>query len=264
MIELGLVGYPLGHSFSAEYFTRKFSELGIEGSYKLFPVKRIENLHEVIRENPGLRGFNVTIPYKEKIIPFLDSLDRDARDIGAVNVVKIIETDCDERNFRGYNTDWKGFLGSLEALKPLGTIKDVIILGTGGAALAVNFAITSFIRDPLFVSRNPEKAPCRQRTIAYGELSPERLAEADLIVNCTPLGMLPDVESCPPIPYEAIHPGQLCFDLVYNPETTEFMRRAMERGAQVSNGLDMLHRQADLAWEIWTGPDFIMNPPLLF
>lgn len=248
MMELGLIGWPLGHSQSPEYFDAKFRRLGIEGSYSLFPLEHIEELPELISDHPGLRGFNVTIPYKQAILPYLSRISPEAEAIGAVNTVSIERRDG-VVVLSGYNTDCLGFRDSLEPL--LDSRPDqprrALILGTGGASKAVAYGLTTLGIEYIFVSRNADE-PDR---IGYSELTPAIMDTHRLIVNCTPLGMWPDVDGCPDIPWNLLPANAVCYDLVYNPAVTEFMRQGAVRGAAVKNGLEMLHRQADAAWDIW-------------
>lgn len=244
----GLIGYPLSHSFSAKYFAEKFLRENISETYKLFPIPRIDDLQNLINGNNDLKGLNVTIPYKRVVMDFLDEISEDAKTIGAVNVVKISRDGKDEKAYlSGYNTDWEGFSTSLRPLLS-SNIKKALILGTGGASAAVAYALNRLGIQYTFVSRN-----AKDNAIAYSQLNKDLIAENLLIVNTTPLGMYPNISSCPDIPYEYLTGRHVCYDLVYNPETTEFMHRASRRGAIVKNGLEMLYRQAELSWEIWNG-----------
>lgn len=241
----GLIGYPLTHSYSSKYFTRKFETEGIDAEYLNFELPDIGDLMELIAETPHLAGLNVTIPYKEQVIPYLDSLDEEASAAGAVNVIKIVHTPDGDLNLTGHNSDVIGFRGSITPLIPAGCDK-ALILGTGGASKAVASAFRSMGIDYLFVSRS-----ARQGVITYDDLTPGIMAERKIIVNATPVGMYPDTERAPRIPYDCLTPGHLCFDLIYNPEVTEFMRRAAAHGAKVKNGFKMLLLQAEGAWKIW-------------
>lgn len=240
----GLIGKKLGHSFSADFFNNKFQKEGIKEIYQLFPLTSIELFPAFLEENPDLKGLNVTIPYKEQVIKFLDSLSDEALDIGAVNVIKITNENG-AIYLKGYNSDCIGFLNSVSPLIKPG-IKNALILGTGGASKAVEYALEKLGIDVTFVSRNPSKSQ-----LGYKDLDEKTLSENLLIVNTTPLGMFPDTQSYPPIPYQFISDKHICYDLVYNPEETEFMRKAKEMGATVKNGLEMLHLQALAAWDIW-------------
>ncbi len=243
----GLIGYPLGHSFSQKFFTEKFEREGITNArYELFPLPGIGDLPQVLKEHPALCGLNVTIPYKETVIPFLDELDETAQAVGAVNCIRIREG-----RLTGFNTDVYGFEQSL--LQTLGDrvqLKDsrALIMGTGGASKAVAYVLRKLGMDYQFVSRNARPE--------HGWLSYEELRQLDwslfrLIVHTTPLGMYPKVEGCPDLPFEKLSSQHLVFDLVYNPPQTLLLRQSSAQGARVQNGLDMLHLQAEKAWEIW-------------
>lgn len=240
----GLIGYPLGHSFSQRYFTEKFERDGIDAAYSLYPLENINLLSSLISDSPNLKGLNVTIPYKEDVIRFLDEVSDDVKEIGAVNVIKISNKDG-KRSLKGYNSDFVGFSDSL---KPIlrEEVKNALVLGTGGASKAVVYALKNLGITPTLVSRTHKEG-----VLSYEELNEEIMAKNLLIVNTTPLGMFPKVDACAPIPYHLLTGAHICYDLVYNPETTEFMRRAEERGATVKNGLEMLYRQAERAWDIW-------------
>ncbi len=244
MQKYGLIGYPLKHSFSIGYFNEKFHSEGIDAEYVNFEIPEINDFKEIIEENPNLCGLNVTIPYKEQVIPFLDSLDPDTAKIGAVNVIKIIRQKG-KVQLVGYNSDIIGFTQSIQPLlQP--HHKRALILGTGGASKAVFHGLKNLDIDSTFVSRSRE-----QGALLYEELTPEIMAEHTVIVNCTPVGMYPKVDFCPNIPYEYITPNHLLYDLLYNPNTTLFMKKGEERGAVTKNGLEMLLLQAFAAWEIW-------------
>ena len=242
----GLIGYPLSHSFSEKYFNEKFKKEGIpDCSYKLFPLSEIKLFPALTEKYPALLGVNVTIPYKESIIPFLQSLDEVASETGAVNTVKIIRSDK-QVTLTGFNTDVFGFEESLMGIK---NIKKAIILGTGGASKAVAYVLKKMKVSVLFVSRNP----AGRETIGYGDLSRELILEHNFIINATPLGMYPDVEKCPPIPYEFIGKEHFLYDLVYNPAETGFLTRGKKQGAGTKNGSLMLKLQSEKSWEIWSG-----------
>ena len=250
MVRLGLIGYPLGHSYSADYFKNKFADNNMNGNYTLYPIRHISEFAGLINSHPDLRGLNVTIPYKEGIISYLDEISAEARRIGAVNVISISKEDGDNLRLRGDNTDWIGFR---ESLLPLlkEDIRSALVLGTGGASKAVTFALESLGIEVTKVSRNPKLNEVD--TIAYKSLDKEIINQNRLIVNTTPLGMYPSIDTYPEIPYEYLTPEHLCYDLVYNPEITRFMHLSRLKGAKVKNGLEMLHLQADKAWEIWMG-----------
>lgn len=240
----GLIGYPLGHSFSKSYFTDKFKFIGVKDTYELFPIPSLDILPELIRDK-NMKGFNVTIPYKQDVLKYLSCLSQHAKNIGAVNVVKVNRNN-DKNILEGFNTDWLGFRDSLT---PLLTpdINGALILGTGGASKAVIYAIKQLNIKFKTVSRDKRKGD-----LTYEEISQEIIDRYKLIVNTTPLGTYPNVESCPNLPYQYITEAHLCYDLVYNPQITEFMKRCANHGATVKNGLEMLHLQADYAWKIWS------------
>lgn len=245
MKKYGLVGYPLGHSFSKNFFNEKFASENIDAEYVNFEIPSIKEFPQVIVGNPELKGLNVTIPYKEQIIPYLDELDRDAEAIGAVNVVKL-EQIKGKLRLIGYNSDIIGFTRSIEPLLEPHHTK-ALILGTGGASKAVNHGLRKLGLDTLFVSRGHHN----DTTITYQELTPEKMEEYKVIVNCTPVGMYPKADKFPDIPYHCLTPKHLLYDLLYNPDTTLFMKKGAEQGAVVKNGLEMLLLQAFGAWEIW-------------
>lgn len=244
MKEYGLIGKKLGHSFSAEYFNSKFKSEGIDARYQLFEIPSIEGVSNLIDSLPELEGLNVTIPFKKEILPYLDYLSPQAAAIGAVNCVKIVR-DGERNTLTGHNTDAPGFM---EALLPQLTpdMSRALVLGQGGASLAVIYALKELGIEVTKVSRTPGKD-----VITYDRISKDVMQTHHLIINCTPLGMYPNIDASPSIPYQYINDKFLCFDLVYNPEFTEFMRLSAERGAKVSNGLKMLYNQADLAWQFW-------------
>ncbi len=245
MRTFGLIGYPLTHSFSQGYFSDKFKNEGIEARYLNFPIASISDFRGLLEQHPYLAGLNVTIPYKEQILPYLDELDDEAARIGAVNVIKIIWQNK-KPVLKGYNSDVKGFFNALKPLLQPWHGK-ALILGTGGASKAVAHGLLNAGILYRFVSRTP-KGPSQ---VNYEALTPEIISEYKLIINTSPLGMFPDIKNCPPLPYDAITEQHLIFDLIYNPETTLFMKRASENGAVVKNGLEMLHLQAEEAWQIW-------------
>lgn len=241
----GLIGYPLTHSFSMRYFNNKFESENIDAEYVNFEIPDIGDLMEVISENPELSGLNVTIPYKEQIIPYMDEMDSEAALIGAVNVVKIIRGCNGDIRLKGYNSDAMGFQNSIAPLINDKRCK-ALILGTGGASKAVHRALVNLGVEPIFVSRHPESGE-----LAYSDLTPEVMAEHRVIINCTPLGMYPAIDNCPDIPYNLLTPDHLCYDLIYNPDVTTFMKKAQANGAEVKNGLEMLLLQAFESWNIW-------------
>ena len=230
----------MGHSFSKGFFTEKFAREGIDAQYLNFQIPDINGLLEVLKENPELRGLNVTLPYKTEVIPFLDELSDEAREIGAVNVVQI-------RNghLKGFNSDIIGFTRSIQPLlKP--HHRKALILGTGGASRAIRVGLTRLGLGWKYVSRTP-----REGMFTYNDLTEKTLQEYEVIVNCSPVGMFPKVDECPAIPYHFLTPDNLLYDLVYNPETSLFMKKGALQGAVVKNGLEMLHLQAIASWEFW-------------
>ena len=245
MQKYGLVGYPLKHSFSIGYFNEKFSSEKIEAEYINFEIPDINNFPEIIEANPNLHGLNVTIPYKEKVIPYLDELDKQAAAIGAVNVIKIIRNKGGKPKLIGYNSDIIGFTQSIQPLLQ-SHHKKALILGTGGASKAVFHGLKNLGMEAKFVSRT-----ARFGMLTYEELNAEIIKEYTVIVNCTPVGMYPKVDACPDIPYEAITSEHLLYDLLYNPNITLFMKKGEAKGAVTKNGLEMLLLQAFAAWEIW-------------
>ncbi len=245
MDKYGLIGYPLGHSFSCNYFNQKFESEQIDAKYLNFEIPTIKDFKGVLKQNPELRGLNVTIPYKEQIIPYLDDLDEDARLIGAVNVIKFTKGLFGKTKLVGYNSDVIGFKQSIEPLLKEQHTK-ALVLGTGGASKAVIHGLKQLGVGSTLVSRTP-----KDNCITYPEITPEIMEQYKVIVNTTPLGMFPNVDACPNIPYELITPDHLLYDLLYNPDVTLFMRKGKEHGAVVKNGLEMLLLQAFAAWEIW-------------
>ncbi|MCM1505194.1 MAG: shikimate dehydrogenase [Muribaculum sp.] len=240
----GLIGFPLTHSFSQTFFNQKFEAENISAQYLNFEIPDIGDLMEVVSEYPTLCGLNVTIPYKEQVLPYLDEIDDDAKKIGAVNVIKFIRKKGSLK-FKGYNSDIIGFSDSI---KPLLTPprNKALILGTGGAAKAVKQGLLNLGVEPTLVSRTP-----REGVITYTDLTEEIMDTHKVIVNTTPLGMYPHIDECPDIPYPLLTPQHLCYDLLYNPDVTLFMKRAREHGAQIKNGLEMLLLQAFVSWNIW-------------
>ena len=247
---LGLIGYPLSHSFSQRYFTEKFAKEGLEGySYKNFPITGIGLLHQLLEQQPGLCGFNVTIPYKQQIVPLMNEMDAVAEKTGAVNTVKVLRNGKDI-HLKGYNTDVYGFSQSLkEWFTVLNTElpSQALVLGTGGASKAVMVALSDLGITTHLISRKQNQDIYK----TYEQLTAEDIAANPLIVNTTPLGMFPNIGECPAIPYQFLTEKNYLYDLVYNPEETLFMRKGLENGASVKNGERMLHLQADRAWEIW-------------
>ena len=248
MDKYGLIGYPLGHSFSVGYFNEKFSNEHINAKYINFEIPTIEDFAEVIESNPELRGLNVTIPYKEQVIPYLDSLSPEANAIGAVNVIRITRKG-DKTHLKGFNSDVIGFTRSIEPLLERHH-KKALILGTGGASKAVDYGLRSLGIETKFVSRTK-----RPGFFTYEEITPEIIKDYNIIVNCTPLGMYPNTDVCPTLPYEAMDSHNLLYDLLYNPDETLFMQKGKEHGAITKNGLEMLLLQAFASWEFWNGKE---------
>lgn len=248
-LELGLIGFPLAHSYSAAYFNDKFTREKIKGLYTLFPLKNLNKVKDLLKIHTDLIGLNVTIPYKESIVPYLDSLSEEAACIGAVNTI-VIDRTKGKISTKGYNTDWVGFLQSLPP-RVKSDVKAALVLGSGGASKAVVYALQKIGIAVTVVSRTP-KINTVPKQIAYDNLDSEIITSNLLIVNTTPLGMYPDVNAVPPIPYHSITKNHICYDLIYNPENTEFMKRCASQGATVINGLEMLKGQAEAAWKIWS------------
>lgn len=240
----GLIGYPLGHSFSQNFFNEKFKSEGINAEYVNFEIPEIDFVMELLSENPDLKGLNVTIPYKKLIIPYLDDLDLEAKEIGAVNVIKIMTKD-DDLYLKGFNSDVIGFSKSIAPLLR-SEDKKALVLGTGGASKAVKYGLQKLGLAVTSVSRTQA-----ENQITYDEITDETMKNHTVIVNTTPLGMYPKIDTCPNIPYELLTNNHLCYDLVYNPEETLFLKQSRERGARIKNGLEMLLLQAYASWEIW-------------
>lgn len=238
----GLIGYPLSHSFSKKYFSEKFErENTIDSEYNAYPIEQIELLPLLINDNPSLKGLSVTIPYKETVLPFLDEIDATANKIGAVNCIKITQG-----KLTGYNTDAFGFR---QSIKPFleSHHERALIIGTGGASKAVHHALKEIGITCYFLTRN--KIADNQFT--YNEVNENMLNAFKLIINATPLGMFPNIDSFPDIPYQFISSSHLLYDLVYNPAETEFLKRGKAKGAGIVNGYSMLQHQAEEAWRIW-------------
>ena len=284
MIKFGIIGYPLGHSFSRGFFTEKFAREGIDAQYLNFEIPDVTMLLDVLRENPELRGLNVTLPHKQAVIPLLDELSDEAREIGAVNVIRIERfddlrfKDCSAQSLnpqilkssihlKGFNSDIIGFTDSIRPLlQP--HHKKALVLGTGGASKAICVGLRRMGLEWKYVSRNggqgargKEQTSCPNNPLApcslplaplnYSDLTPEVMREYTVIVNCSPVGMFPKVDEAPAIPYELLTPEHLLFDCVYNPEDTLFLKRGREQGAKGKNGLEMLHLQAIASWHFW-------------
>ena len=245
MDKYGLIGYPLGHSFSIGYFNEKFENEGIDAQYINFEIPSIENLPEILASNPELKGLNVTIPYKEKVISYLDDMSEEARAIGAVNVVRVTHKG-NKTILKGFNSDVIGFTQSIEPMLETNIHKKALILGTGGASKAIRYGLQQLGLETLFVSRTPKPG-----AITYDDITAETIREYNVIVNCTPCGMYPKADQCPKLPYEALDSRNILYDLIYNPDETLFMLRGAENGANGKNGLEMLLLQAFASWEFW-------------
>ena len=241
----GLIGFPLGHSFSKSYFTEKFKIENISARYETFPIESLNELALIFEENPELEGLNVTIPYKEKIIPFLHRLEPESEKIGAINTIRI-EHLFGNIQLTGFNTDVSGFELSLTPLLQPHHSK-ALILGSGGASRSVCYVLDKLNIPWKIVSRTPNSS----RMISYSSITPEVIHSYKLIINTTPLGMLPAIDTFPDIPYSYLGPEHLLYDLVYNPKMTLFLHKGMQNGAKVKNGMEMLQIQAEKAWEIW-------------
>ena len=236
----GIIGNPLGHSFSKRFFTDKFSREALDAEYRNFEIPGIDSLPDILRQNPGLKGLNVTLPYKTAVIPYLHELSPEAQEIGAVNVIRVRDG-----RLKGFNSDIIGFSESIRPLlKP--HHRHALILGTGGASKAVRVGLSHLGIDWTYVSRTP-----REGMLCYDELTPEVMLRYQVIVNCSPVGMFPCVDGCPSIPYHLLNETHLLYDLVYNPAETLFMKRGAEQGSTVKNGLEMLHLQAIASWKFW-------------
>lgn len=242
--QFGLLGKNISYSFSKKYFTEKFKDLRlVDYSYKNFDLHQIDDFPLILNENMDqLKGFNVTIPYKEQIFKYLDEVDADAKDIGAVNTIKVI----DDYRLKGFNTDAYGFENSLKPLLQ-GNEKNALILGTGGASKAVAFVLSNLKINFNFVSRVPKKNNC----LSYKQLNEQIIKDSLLIVNCTPLGTYPNIKELPDIPYDFLNSDHILYDLIYNPSLTFFLQKGKEKGCTIKNGKEMLQLQADRAWEIW-------------
>lgn len=243
MSKFGLLGKNISYSFSKSFFTSKFENEHLKHSYENFDIDDISKFKSIIKNNLDLKGLNVTIPYKEEIIPFLDDIDKKAKKIGAVNTIKITS----DGKLKGYNTDWYGFKKSIEPLlKP--NHKKALILGTGGASKAIAYTLDQLHIDYAYVSRNANK----KTQFLYADLTPKIIADHPVIINCTPIGTHPNVDKCPNIPYSGISEDHLLYDLIYNPLQTKFLTYGISKKATICNGLLMLKLQAKKAWHIWT------------
>jgi shikimate dehydrogenase len=244
MNKYGLIGYPLKHSFSMSFFNKKFVSENVDAQYINFEIPSIKDFPDVVKLNPELNGLNVTIPYKEQIIPYLDDLGPNAKVIGAVNVIKFVREKGKKPRLIGYNSDILGFKQSIEPLLEKHH-KKALILGTGGSSKAIFHGLKQLGIESAFVSRAPEKG------LSYGELTPEIMDEYTVVVNCTPVGMYPLIDVAPDIPYKLLTDRHLLYDLLYNPDETLFLKTGKTRGATVKNGLEMLLLQAFESWNFW-------------
>lgn len=240
----GLIGFPLSHSFSKSYFNQKFQSEQINAEYINFEIDDVHRLTEILSQYPTLNGLNVTAPYKEQVIPLLDSLDDGAREIGAVNVIRLVRNG-DEVQLRGYNSDALAFQKSIEPLISRDR-NQALVIGTGGAGKAVAYALKQLGVSVQFVSRRKTAS-----TVTYEELTKAMVHSHKIVVNATPLGMYPHTDKSPDFPYRFLTHEHLCYDLIYNPDETKFMLQSKEHGAQVKNGLEMLLLQAFQSYEIW-------------
>lgn len=245
MKQYGLIGFPLKHSFSKQFFTEKFKQENIDSEYLNFEISDIKNFAEIINSNPNLAGLNVTIPYKEAVIPFLDELVPEAKEIGAINVITISQKD-NRPYLTGYNSDVIGFQQSIAPLINKNIHKKALILGTGGASKAVERGLKNIGIETTYVSRKKSFG-----ILTYEELNQHTFEEYKIIVNSTPLGTFPNVDEAPEIPYQYLTNDHLLYDLVYNPTETKFLRMGKEAGAEIKNGAEMLELQALAAWDIW-------------
>ena len=246
MDRYGLIGFPLEHSFSKDYFNNKFAAEGIDAEYINFEITSITELKSIIKNDSNLKGLNVTIPYKEQVIPYLDKLSENAKLIGAVNVIRI-DRKKKKIKLTGFNSDIIGFKQSIEPLlKP--HHQRALVLGNGGAAKAIFYGLQQLDIEATYVSR--EKTD--EQMLLYSELNQGDMESHTIVVNCTPVGMWPNVDDCPAIPYQFLTDKHLLYDLLYNPDETLFMKKGAEQGAVVKNGLEMLLLQAFAGWNMWT------------
>lgn len=242
--KFGLLGRNISYSFSSGYFSEKFAELGLENhSYENFDIENIEGFPQLLLNNLSkINGMNVTIPYKQEVLKYLDEIDEEAVEIGAVNTIKFLENG----RKKGFNTDVFGFENSLKPLLELHHTK-ALILGTGGASKAVAHALKKLNIQYVFVSRNP----IGENQISYNTIDKELLQQYTLLINCTPLGTFPNIKASPDLPYQYVTTNHLLYDLIYNPAITTFLQQGKEKGATIKNGLEMLQLQAEKSWQIW-------------
>jgi len=245
--QLGLIGYPLSHSFSKKYFGDKFKREEIAGyNYELFPISTIEELPKLIAKHPNFLGINITIPYKQDALPYMDVISEEAQKVGAINTIKFTNG-----KLTGYNTDVYGFEISLRKLLSTGTVPfhqmNALVLGTGGAAKAVTYVLDKLQIKAQLVSRSEKKGQ-----ITYKDIDAECIQKHQLIINTTPLGMSPNLDTAPDLPYDYLSDKHFLYDLVYNPEVTKFLQMGLNNNSAIMNGLEMLHLQAEKSWSIWT------------
>lgn len=240
MDKYGIIGYPLEHSFSRAFFTEKFQREHIDAEYVNFEIPSADMLPGIVQANPNLRGLNVTLPHKEAVIPMLNELSDEAKEIGAVNVIRVRDG-----RLKGFNSDIIGFMDSIRPLlKPWH--QHALVLGTGGASRAIRVGLQRLGIEWTYVSRTPALG-----RLTYADLTSDLMEHYQVIVNCSPVGMFPRVDACPDIPYQLLTGRHLLYDLVYNPQETLFLKRGAEHGAAVKNGLEMLHLQALASWRFW-------------
>ncbi len=242
----GLIGKTLKHSFSGDYFAKKFQKLRLDATYRLWEMEDVPDLHAFARKYPQLKGFNVTIPFKRNVMPYMDELGKTALLTGSVNVVKVVRN-RDEILLKGFNTDVVGFEESLKPLIKNRKLIRALILGSGGSAHSVAFVLRKLGIYFNFVTRYPKKL----EMMGYSWITPAVMKEYKLIVNTTPLGMYPKTNEAPDLPYGLLTPEHILFDLIYNPEETLFLKKGREQGAVTKNGLEMLKIQAEESWKIW-------------
>jgi shikimate dehydrogenase len=249
MKQLGLIGFPLSHSFSVKYFREKFIREGISDfEYRNYPIRSVQELRLLIEEGEDLIGLNVTIPHKKEVMPLLDELDQEAEEIGAVNTIRILRS-SGKIHLKGYNSDAYGFRESLLPLLAAGH-QNALVLGTGGASKAVTYTLENLGIAYQYVSRDPATDQLHYLDLCYAVVK-----KYTLIINTTPLGTYPNTATFPNIPYDLLTSGHVLYDLVYNPPETEFLRLGKQKGATVKNGHEMLILQAERSWEIWNQPD---------
>ena len=245
--QYGIIGNPLCHSLSPKFFNERFAEKNIASEYLKFEIESIEEFPNIIKEHPMLVGLNVTIPYKQAVIPYLDELSEDAKAMGAVNVVKVETREDGSKYLKGYNTDWYGFT---ESFKPLinDSHKKALVLGTGGASKAIAYSLEKLGIEYKLVSRTR-----RENGLCYEDITDDIMKEHTVLINTSPVGTFPNVKECPNIPYQHITANHVVYDLIYNPIETLFLRQAETCGARISNGWLMFVNQALKSYEIWEG-----------